>query len=127
MNASFVNELTAACSSRYGRVVFGDAMYQHWIELDKSGKVTSSQLARSAAVEQVRRPRDVDLQRRCHPTPGRTSTRCGRTAYGHADGVETSITGHGKVPGTFGDPNYFRFTPPVKSDWLFGEQAKRRG
>ena len=46
MNASFVNELTAAGSSRYGRVVFGDAMYQHWIELDKSGKVTSSQLAR---------------------------------------------------------------------------------
>ena len=46
MNASFVNELTAAGSSRYGRVVFGDAMYQRWIELDKSGKVTSSPLAR---------------------------------------------------------------------------------
>ncbi|MER7248709.1 hypothetical protein [Kribbella sp. NPDC000426] len=24
-------------------------------------------------------------------------------------------------PGTFTDPTYFRFTPPVKSDWLFGE------
>jgi len=34
MDASFVNELTAAGSSRYGRVVFGDAMYKHWIELD---------------------------------------------------------------------------------------------
>jgi hypothetical protein len=41
--------------------------------------------------------------------------------FGHANGLSTSITGHGKVPGTFADPVYFRWAPPVKSDWLFGE------
>lgn len=45
-SASFVNEPTAAGSGRYGRVVLGDAVYQHWIQLDKSGKLTSSSLAR---------------------------------------------------------------------------------
>ncbi|MER7248708.1 hypothetical protein [Kribbella sp. NPDC000426] len=46
MSASFVNEPTAAGSSRHGRVVLGDSMHQDWIELDKRGNVTSSQLAR---------------------------------------------------------------------------------
>jgi hypothetical protein len=41
--------------------------------------------------------------------------------FGHADGAQTRITGHGKVPGTFADPVYFRWAPPVASDWLFGE------
>jgi hypothetical protein len=41
--------------------------------------------------------------------------------FGHADGLKTRITGHGKVPGVFGDPVYFRWAPPVKSDALFGD------
>ena len=225
MSASFVNEPTAAGSSRYGRVVLGDAMYQHWIELDKSGKVTSSKLARigggwstfvdhetstfnddpthprtyeyalrsdgvlfrwvvgdtggwkaygsapgfaavksmtliskaaaydtflantrGGALYTIRIP--VNTAMRPVVTKVRAGTwqgfetlvasRCGnygtvvvgidkdtKSAYlytfGHADGAKTSITGHGKVPGTFGAANYFRFAPPVKSDWLFGE------
>jgi hypothetical protein len=223
--ASFVNEPTAAGSSRYGRVVLGDAMYQHWIQLDKSGKATSSQLARigggwstfvdhetstfngdpthprtyeyalrsdgalfrwvvgdtgswkaygsapgfaavksmtmiskaaaydtflantrGGALYTVRIP--VNTAMKPVVTKVRAATwqgfetlvagGCGnygtvvvgidketKSAYlytfGLAHGVKTSITGHGRVAGTFGDANYFRFAPPVKSDWLFGE------
>jgi hypothetical protein len=222
---SLVNEATPTGSSRHGRVVLGDSMYQHWLELDKSGKVTSSELARigggwsrfvdhetsvfnndpthprtyeyalrsdgvlfrwvvgdtgawkaygsaagfsavksmtliskaaaydtflantrGGALYTIRIP--VNAQLRPVVTKVRAATwqgfetlvagACGnygtvvvgidkdtRSAYlytfGHANGVQTSITGHGKVPGTFADPSYFRWAPPVKSDWLFGE------
>jgi hypothetical protein len=222
---SLVNEPTPTGSSRYGRVALGDAMYQHWLELDKAGKVTSSELARigggwskfvdhetsvfndspthprnyeyalrsdgvlfrwvvgdvgnwkaygsapgfaavksmtliskaaaydtflantrGGALYTIRIP--VNSQLRPIVTKVRSATwqgfetlvagACGnygtvvvgidkdrKSAYlytfGHADGAKTSITGHGKVPGTFADPTYFRWSPPVKSDWLFGE------
>ena len=221
---SLVNEVTPTGSSRYGRVALGDTMYQHWLELDKAGKVTSSQLARigggwskfvdhetstfnndpthprtyeyglrsdgvlfrwvvgdtgswkaygstpgfasvksmtliskaaaydtflantrGGALYTIRIP--VNSQMRPIVTKVRAATwqgfeslvaaQCGnygtvvvgidkdtKSAYlytfGHADGAKTSITGHGKVPGTFADPTYFRWSPPVKSDWLFG-------
>jgi len=224
MVATLVNEATATGSSRYGRVVLGDSMYQHWLQLDKSGKVTSSELARigggwsrfvdhetsvfnddpahprtyeyalrsdgvlfrwvvgdtgawkaygsasgfaavksmtliskaaaydtflantrGGALYTIRIP--VNSQLRPVVTKVRSATwqgfetlvagGCGnygtvvvgidketKSAYlytfGHADGAKTSITGHGKVPGTFADPSYFRWAPPVKSDWLFG-------
>jgi hypothetical protein len=40
-------------------------------------------------------------------------------AVGHANGTATVIQGLGKVPGTFNDPAYFRWTTPV--DPLVGE------
>ncbi|WP_238173324.1 hypothetical protein [Kribbella speibonae] len=225
MIGSLVNEATPTGSSRYGRVVLGDTMYQHWLELDKAGKVTSSELARigggwskfvdhetsvfndspthprtyeyalrsdgvlfrwivgdvgswkpygsapgfasvksmtliskaaaydtflantrGGALYTIRIP--VNTQMRPIVTKVRSATwqgfeslvaaQCGnygtvvagidkdtKSAYlytfGHADGAKTSITGHGKLPGTFADPTYFRWAPPVKSDWLFGE------
>jgi hypothetical protein len=225
MIGSLVNEATPTGSSRHGRVVLGDTMYQHWLELDKAGKVTSSELARigggwskfvdhetsmfnddpthprtyeyglrsdgvlfrwvvggdgrwkaygsapgfasvksmtlisktaaydtflantrGGALYTIRIP--VNSQMRPIVTKVRSATwqgfeslvagQCGnygtvvvgidkdtKSAYlytfGHADGTKTSITGHGKVPGTFADPSYFRWAPPVKSDWLFGE------
>ncbi len=225
MIGSLVNEATSTGSSRHGRVVLGDTMYQHWLELDKAGKVTSSELARigggwskfvdhetsvfndspthprtyeyalradgvlfrwvvgdvgswkaygsapgfasvksmtliskaaaydtflantrGGALYTIRIP--VNSQMRPIVTKVRSATwqgfeslvaaQCGnygtvvvgidkdtKSAYlytfGHADGAKTSITGHGKVPGTFTDPTYFRWTPPAKSDWLFGE------
>jgi hypothetical protein len=222
---SLVNEATPTGSSRHGRVVLGDTMYQHWLELDKSGKVTSSELARigggwskfvdhetSVFNNDPTHPRTyeyalrsdgvlfrwvvgdtgawkaygsapgfsavksmtliskaaaydtflantrggalytihipVNSQLRPIVTKVRSATwqgfetlvagACGnygtvvvgidkdtKSAYlytfGHANGAKTSITGHGKVPGTFADPTYFRWAPPVKSDWLFGE------
>jgi hypothetical protein len=222
---SLVNEATPTGSSRYGRVVLGDTMYQHWLALDKAGKVTSSELARigggwskfvdhetstfndspthprtyeyglrsdgvlfrwvvgdtgswtaygsapgfasvksmtlisktaaydtllantrGGALYTIRIP--VNTQMRPVVTKVRPATwqgfeslvagQCGnygtvvvgidkdtKSAYlytfGHADGAKTSITGHGKVPGTYADPTYFRWSPSVKSDWLFGE------
>jgi hypothetical protein len=225
MSASFINEPIPTGSSRYGRVVLGDAVYQHWTEVDKTGKLTSSKLARIgggwskfAALEtstyndSPTHPRtyqyalrsdgvllrwvvgDVGNWKPYGSAPGfaavksmtliskaaaydtflantrggalytiripvntamkpvvtkvRTGTwqgfetlvagQCGnygtvvvgidkdtKSAYlytfGHAAGLSTAITGHGKVPGTFADPTYFRWAPPVKSDWLFGE------
>jgi hypothetical protein len=225
MIGSLVNEATPTGSSRHGRVVLGDSMYQHWLELDKSGKVTSSELARigggwskfvdhetSVFNDDPAHPRTyeyalrsdgvlfrwvvgdtgawkaygsapgfsavksmtliskaaaydtflantrggalytihipVNSQLRPIVTKVRSATwqvfetlvagACGnygtvvagidkdtRSAYlytfGHANGAKTSITGHGRVPGTFADPTYFRWSPPVKSDWLFGE------
>ncbi|WP_238173771.1 hypothetical protein [Kribbella speibonae] len=40
-------------------------------------------------------------------------------AVGHANGTATVIQGLGKVPGTFSDPAYFRWVPPI--DPLVGE------
>ncbi|RZT20855.1 hypothetical protein EV649_4008 [Kribbella sp. VKM Ac-2569] len=225
MIGSLVNEATPTGSSRHGRVVLGDTMYQHWLELDKAGKVKSSELARigggwskfvdhetSVFNDSATHPRtyeyalradgvlfrwvvgDVGSWKAYGSAPGFASVKsmtliskaaaydtflantrggalytiripvnsqmrpivtkvrsatwqgfeslvaaqCGnygtvvvgidkdtKSAYlytfGHADGAKTSITGHGKVPGTFADPTYFRWAPPVKSDWLFGE------
>ena len=42
-------------------------------------------------------------------------------SVGHATGLTTPITGHGKVPLTFTDPIHFRFAPPPNGDVLFGE------
>ncbi|NIK56191.1 hypothetical protein [Kribbella shirazensis] len=225
MSGSFITQPTATGSLRSGRVVLGDTMYQHWIELDKAGKVTSSELARigggwskfvdhetSVFNDNPTHPRNYEYALRADgvlfrwvvgdngswksygSAPGFSAVKsmtliskaaaydtflantrggalytiripvntamkpvvtkvraatwqgfetlvagaCGnygtvvagidkdtKSAYlytfGHADGAKTSITGHGKVPGTFADPSYFRWAPPVKSDWLFGE------
>ncbi|WP_433162838.1 hypothetical protein [Kribbella sp. CA-247076] len=225
LSGSFVNESVPTGSSRYGRVVLGDAMYQHWLELGTNGAVKSSKLARigggwsaftdfehSSFNDNPTHPRTYEYALRNDgvlfrwvvgdaggwqaygSAPGfaavksmtliskaaaydtflantrggalytiripvntamkpvvtkvRTATwqgfehlvagQCGNygtvvvgidkdtgSAYlytfGHADGPSTSITGHGKLPGTYADPTYFRWAPPVKSDWLFGE------
>ena len=225
ISGSFVNEPIPEGSSRYGRVVLGNAIYQHWLKLGTNGAVTSSKLVRigggwstftdyehSTFNDSPTHPRNYEYALRSDgvlfrwvvgdignwqaygSAPGfaavksmtliskaaaydtflantrggalytiripvntamrpvvtkvRTATwqgfealvagQCGnygtvvvgidkdtKSAYmytfGHADGPKTSITGHGKVPGTFADPVYFRWAPPVKSDWLFGE------